>query len=138
MTIKNPHRRVSSSGRYIDTPWGTELGDSTASHGSNDLAKDRIMWGGGPWAISSPAWSTSASVRGDKGVSDSDEDNIRAYGFTAYKTGETGSTGLLISHYNLKGFVDMADLRAPSDRFQQLFVAECRGSDCTGNIYSYV
>ncbi|BBO76626.1 hypothetical protein DSCW_40430 [Desulfosarcina widdelii] len=109
MTIKTPIGGF-IVGRYIDTPWGTDLGDSTASHGSNDLAKDRIMW------VVPVGDFISGLVyqrvgEGDKGVSDSDKDNIRAYGFTAYKQ-ENWSTGLLVSRYNLKGFVDMADLRA--------------------------
>ena len=43
MTIKTPIGGF-IVGRYIDTPWGTGLGDSTASHGSNSRHKDRVMW----------------------------------------------------------------------------------------------
>ncbi len=97
-------------GRYIDTPWGTGLGDSTASHGSNDQHKDRIMWIV-PTSDFISGLVYQRNTEGDYGLDTSDKDNIKAYGFTAYKQ-ENWSTGLLISHYNLKGFVDMADLRS--------------------------
>jgi hypothetical protein len=92
MTIKSPIGGF-ILGRYIDTPWGTPLGDSTASHGSNSRHKDRVMWvlpiGD---TISGLVAQRDADV--DKGTVLSDQDNHKFYAFSAYKQ-EDWSTGPL-------------------------------------------
>jgi hypothetical protein len=97
-------------GRYIDSPWGTGLGDSTASHGSNDLQKDRVMWilpvGN---FISGLVYQKNGE--GDQGDIISDADYHKYYAFSAYKQ-ENWSAGLLVSRYEHKNYVNQADLRA--------------------------
>jgi hypothetical protein len=98
-------------GRYIDTPWGgIGLGDSTASHGSNDRHKDRIMWVV-PTGDFISGLVAQRNNEGDKGNEITDGDNHKYYGFSAYKQ-ENWSTGLLIANYQYKSFVNQADLRA--------------------------
>ncbi len=96
-------------GRYIDTPWGTALGDSTASHGSNSRHKDRVMW-----VIPTGDFISGLVVQkngeGDKGNVLSDQDFHKYYGFSAYKQ-ENWSTGLLIARYVHKNYVNQRDLR---------------------------
>ncbi|MCB2148816.1 MAG: hypothetical protein KQI81_20215 [Deltaproteobacteria bacterium] len=109
MTVKTPIGGF-ILGRYIDTPWGTGLGDSTASHGSNSLHKDRIMWVV-PVGDFISGLVAQRNSEGDQGNSISDGDFHKFYGFTAYKQ-ENWSTGLLIANYTHKSYVSMGDLRA--------------------------
>ncbi len=97
-------------GRYIDTPWGTALGDSTASHGSNSLHKDRVMWVV-PVGDFISGLVAQKNGEGDRGNIISDQDFHKYYGFSAYKQ-ENWSTGLLIARYDIRNFVSQADLRA--------------------------
>ncbi|WP_319405852.1 hypothetical protein [uncultured Desulfosarcina sp.] len=97
-------------GRYIDTPWGTALGDSTASHGSNSLHKDRIMWVV-PVGNFISGLVAQENNEYDLGNEVSDADFYKYYGFSAYKQ-ENWSTGLLIANYQHKNFVTQGDLRA--------------------------
>jgi hypothetical protein len=95
-------------GRYIDTPWGLGLGDSTASHGSNDLHKDRIMWVVPVGDFISGAVYQKMEEN-DKGKDLTDQDYAKAYVFTAYKK-ENWSTGLLVANYNHKNYTSMANV----------------------------
>ena len=97
-------------GRYIDTPWGTGLGDSTASHGSNSRHKDRVMWVV-PTGDFISGLVAQKNGEGDKGAFLSDSDFHKIYGFSAYKQ-ENWSTGLLIARYENKNYVTQGDLRA--------------------------
>ncbi len=96
-------------GRYIDTPWGTGLGDSTASHGSNSRHKDRVMWVV-PTGDFISGLVAQKNGEGDKGSILSDADFHKFYGFSAYKQANW-STGLLIARYEHKNYVDSRDLR---------------------------
>ena len=96
-------------GRYIDTPWGTGLGDSTASHGSNNRHKDRIMWVV-PVGDFISGLVAQKNGEGDQGNIISDADFHKYYGFSAYKQ-ENWSTGLLIARYEHKNYVNEKDLR---------------------------
>ncbi len=96
-------------GRYIDTPWGTGLGDSTASHGSNSRHKDRVMWVV-PVGDFISGLVAQKNGEGDKGAVLSDADFHKFYGFSAYKQ-ENWSTGLLIARYEHKNYVAQGDLR---------------------------
>ncbi|WP_319522559.1 hypothetical protein [uncultured Desulfosarcina sp.] len=109
MTIKTPIGGF-IVGRYIDTPWGLPLGDSTASHGGNDEHKDRIMWVV-PVGDFISGLVYQRNEDNDLGNVVSDADYHKYYGFTAYKQ-ENWSTGLLIANYQHKNFVTQADLRA--------------------------
>jgi len=108
LTIKTPIGGF-IMGRYIDTPWGTPLGDSTASHGSNSEHKDRIMWviPTGDF-ISGLVAQKNADT--DKGTVYADQDNYKFYGFSAYKQ-QNWSTGLLIARYHYKNFIGQKALR---------------------------
>lgn len=108
LTIKTPIGGF-ILGRYIDTPWGTPLGDSTASHGSNSRHKDRIMWvvPTGDF-ISGLVAQKEADV--DKGTVFADQDNYKFYAFSAYKQ-QDWSTGLLVARYHYKNFVGQKALR---------------------------
>lgn len=108
MTIKTPIGGF-LVGRYIDTPWGTGLGDSTASHGSNSLHKDRIMWVV-PTGDFISGLVAQKNGEGDKGNLVSDADFMKYYGFSAYKQ-ENWSTGLLIARYEHRNFTTQRDLR---------------------------
>ena len=108
MTIKTPIGGF-LIGRYIDTPWGTGLGDSTASHGSNSLHKDRIMWVV-PVGDFISGLVAQKNGEGDKGNIVSDADFHKYYGFTSYKQ-ENWSTGLLIARYEHRNFTTQRDLR---------------------------
>jgi len=108
-------------GRYIDTPWGTALGDSTASHGGNKLHKDRVMWVV-PLGDFISGLVAQKNGEGDQGNIISDGDFEKYYAFSAYKQ-ENWSTGLLFARYNIKNFVNQADLRSFQmgyDNFQAL------------------
>lgn len=96
-------------GRYIDTAWGTGLGDSNAAHGSNSRHKDRIMWVV-PTGDFISGLVAQKNGEGDRGKILSDADFHKFYGFSAYKQ-ENWSTGLLIARYEHKNFVDPKDLR---------------------------
>lgn len=96
-------------GRYIDTPWGTGLGDSTASHGKNSLHKDRIMYIVPVGNFISGAVAQKNSENDDN-LDNSDADYEKYYVFSAYKK-ETWSTGLLFARYNHKNYVSQKDLR---------------------------
>ncbi|MFO7715427.1 hypothetical protein [Desulfosarcina sp.] len=96
-------------GRYIDTPWGTGLGDSTASHGSNSRHKDRVMWVV-PTGDFISGLVAQKNGEGDKGNIISDADFHKYYGFSAYKQ-ENWSTGLLIARYEHRNYVNQRDLR---------------------------
>ncbi len=96
-------------GRYIDTPWGTGLGDSTASHGSNNRHKDRIMWVL-PVGDFISGLVVQKNGEGDQGNIISDADFHKYYGFSAYRQ-ENWSTGLLIARYEHKNYVDQRSLR---------------------------
>jgi hypothetical protein len=109
MTVKTPIGGF-IVGRYIDAPWGTGLGDSTASHGSNNQHKDRIMWVV-PVGDFISGLVVQKNSEGDQGNRISDADFDKYYGFTAYKQ-ENWSTGLLIANYTHKNFVTQGDLRA--------------------------
>lgn len=108
MTIKTPIGGF-LVGRYIDTPWGTGLGDSTASHGSNSFHKDRIMWVV-PTGDFISGLVAQKNGEGDRGNIISDADFHKYYGFTAYRQ-ENWSTGLLIARYEHRNFVTQRDLR---------------------------
>ncbi|MBC2711961.1 MAG: hypothetical protein HGJ94_13520 [Desulfosarcina sp.] len=108
MTIKSPIGGF-IIGRYIDTPWGTAMGDSTASHGSNSLHKDRIMWVV-PTGDFISGLVAQKNGEGDQGNIMTDADYHKYYGFTAYKQ-ENWSTGLLVANYQNKNYVTMRDLR---------------------------
>ena len=101
LTIKTPIGGF-VVGRYIDTPWGTTFADSTASHGSNSLHKDRIMY-------VLPIGNTISGLvyqkmgENDIGNQVTDQDNMKAYGFSSYRT-ENWSTGLLVAKYLYKEF----------------------------------
>jgi hypothetical protein len=110
-------------GRYIDTPWGTGLGDSTASHGSNSRHKDRVMWVV-PVGDFISGLVAQKNGEGDKGNIISDADFHKYYGFSAYKQ-ENWSTGLLIARYEHKNYVDMRDLR----NFQMGYASYTQGVD---------
>ena len=79
MTIKSPIGGF-VIGRYIDTPWGLPLGDTTASHGSNSFHKDRIMWiiPTGDWISGLVA---QKNAEEDKGGTNNDQDFEKYYGF---------------------------------------------------------
>jgi hypothetical protein len=107
LTIKTPIGGF-IVGRYIDTPWGTTIGDSTASHGSNSLHKDRIMWVVPVGNFISGAVYQKMEEN-DKGADISDQDFSKAYLFSAYKQ-ENWSTGLLFANYNHKNYLASANL----------------------------
>ena len=109
MTIKTPIGGF-VIGRYIDSAWGTGLGDSTASHGSNDQHKDRIMWIV-PVGDFISGLVAQENQEGDKGNEFSNLDYYKFYGFSVYKQ-ENWSAGLLISNYQHNDFVSQGDLRA--------------------------
>ena len=111
LTIKTPIGGF-IAGRYIDTGWGTGLGDSSASHGSNSDHKDRIMWVV-PVGDFISGLVAQKNREGDKGTIFSDQDYDRYYAFSAYKK-ENWSTGLLFSCYDIGDFVTQKELR----RFQ--------------------
>jgi hypothetical protein len=108
MTIKTPIGGF-IVGRYIDTPWGLGLGDSTASHGSNSLHKDRIMW-----VIPVGDFISGAvyqkNVENDNNNLVSDEDFTKAYVFSAYKQ-ENWSSGLLFAKYTHKDYPSSKNLQ---------------------------
>jgi hypothetical protein len=107
MTIKSPIGGF-IVGRYIDTPWGLGLGDSTASHGSNSQHKDRIMW-----VIPVGDFISGAvyqrNEENDKGTAVSDQDFTKAYVFSAYKQ-ENWSAGLLFANYSHKNYLSSKNL----------------------------
>ena len=107
MTLKTPIGGF-IIGRYIDTPWGLGLGDSTASHGSNDRHKDRIMW-----VIPIGDFISGAvyqrNEENDKGNVRADQDFIKAYVFSAYKQ-ENWSAGLLFANYQHKEYLSSKNL----------------------------
>jgi hypothetical protein len=109
LTIKTPIGGF-IAGRYIDTPWGTGFADSTSSHGSNSIHKDRVMYvlpiGN---TISGLVYQKEGEY--DKDVEYTDEDNFKAYGFTSYKE-ENWSTGLLVANYTYKSFTSPEILNA--------------------------
>lgn len=96
-------------GRYIDTPWGTGLGDSTASHGKNSRHKDRAMWVL-PIGDTVSGLVAQQNMEGDIGNDISDGDFRKYYAFSAYKQ-ENWSTGLLIARYLHKSYINQRDLR---------------------------
>lgn len=107
MTIKTPIGGF-IVGRYIDTPWGLGLGDSTASHGSNDQHKDRIMW-----VIPVGDFISGAvyqrNEENDIGTDISDQDFTKTYVFSAYKQ-ENWSAGLLFANYTHKNYLSSKNL----------------------------
>ncbi len=110
MTIKSPIGGF-IVGRYIDTPWGTGFGDSTASHdttGTNSLQKDRVMWviPLGDF-ISGAVYQRNEEF--DKGTAVSDQDFTKAYVFSAYKQ-ENWSAGLLFANYTHKNYLSSKNL----------------------------
>jgi hypothetical protein len=107
LTIKTPIGGF-IVGRYIDTPWGTTIGDSTASHGSNSLHKDRIMWVVPVGNFISGAVYQKMEEN-DKGADISDQDFSKAYLFSAYKQ-ENWSTGLLFANYSHKNYLSSKNL----------------------------
>lgn len=108
LTIKTPIGGF-ILGRYIDTPWGTPLGDSTASHGSNSRHKDRIMWVVPTGDFISGLVAQKEADK-DKGTVFADQDNYKFYAFSAYKQ-QDWSTGLLVARYHYKNFVGQKALR---------------------------
>jgi hypothetical protein len=108
MTIKTPIGGF-VIGRYIDTPWGTGLGDSTASHGKNNYAKDRFMWVL-PVGDFISGLVAQRNDEYDQGIEVSDADYHKYYAFTAYKQ-KDWSTGLLLGRYVHKNFLNGRALR---------------------------
>ena len=115
LTIKTPIGGF-IAGRYIDSAWGTGLGDTTASHGSNSFHKDRLMWVV-PVGDFISGLVAQKNREGDKGTLVSDQDFTKYYAFSAYRK-ENWSTGLLFSYYDIGDFVTQKELR----RFQSGFV----------------
>jgi len=111
LTIKTPIGGF-IAGRYIDSAWGTGLGDTTASHGSNSFHKDRLMYVV-PVGDFISGLVAQKNAEGDKGTIVSDQDYTKYYAFSAYRK-ENWSTGLLFSYYDIGNFVTQKELR----RFQ--------------------
>jgi len=116
LTIKTPIGGF-IAGRYIDTPWGTTFADSTASHGSNNRHKDRIMY-------VLPIGNTISGLvyqkmdEYDKDSDYTDADNFKAYAFSAYKE-ENWSTGLLVADYRYRSFTSTSILNAAFNKGYQ-------------------
>ena len=121
LTIKTPIGGF-IAGRYIDTGWGTGLGDTSASHGSNNFHKDRVMWvvPVGDFISGLVAQKNGES---DKGTLYSDQDFERYYAFSAYRK-ENWSTGLLFSYYDLGSFTTQKDLRTTQAGFNNYLGAQ--------------
>ena len=114
LTIKTPIGGF-IAGRYIDSAWGTGLGDTTASHGSNSFHKDRLMYVV-PVGDFISGLVAQKNREGDKGTLVSDQDFTKYYAFSAYRK-ENWSTGLLFSYYDIGNFITQKELR----RFQSGF-----------------
>ncbi len=114
LTIKTPIGGF-IAGRYIDSAWGTGLGDTTASHGSNSFQKDRLMYVV-PVGDFISGLVAQKNREGDKGTLVSDQDFTKYYAFSAYRK-ENWSTGLLFSYYDVGDFITQKELR----RFQSGF-----------------
>ncbi|PIE68219.1 MAG: hypothetical protein CSA23_00015 [Deltaproteobacteria bacterium] len=96
-------------GRYIDTPWGTGLGDNTLSHGKNNYGKDRIMWVV-PTGDFISGLVLQRNDEYDQGIEKNDADYHKYYFFSTYKQ-ENWSTGLLLSRYAHKNFLNGRAMR---------------------------
>ncbi len=107
LTIKTPIGGF-IAGRYIDTPWGTTFGDTTASHGSNDFHKDRIMWVA-PVKDFIVGAVHQVNQEGDKGNVVSDQDFTKSYVFGAYRQ-PNWSAGLLVANYTHKDYLSSKNL----------------------------
>ncbi len=135
LTIKTPIGGF-IAGRYIDSAWGTGLGDTTASHGSNNFHKDRLMYVV-PVGDFISGLVAQKNVEGDKGTLVSDQDYTKYYAFSAYRK-ENWSTGLLFSYYDIGNFITQKELR----RFQSGVtnakpIVRCC-NDGKGNVYGYL